>query len=99
MKAGKRFSKTPIVYYPHRKGMLLFSVLYAPDMVGLTVGQPLMGEVAEGHDASIGNLLVRKSFNQNASDFGCVQVSIESPPSPCTATMLEQDQNESDGTS
>lgn len=29
----------------------------------------------------------RKSFNQNAWDLGCVQVWIESPPSPWTATM------------
>ena len=30
----------------------------------------------------------RKSFNQNAFDFGCVQVVVESPPRPCTATIL-----------
>jgi len=34
------------------------------------------GILAEGHDVG------RKSFNQKAFDFGCVQVSIARPPRP-----------------
>lgn len=50
-----------------------------------------VGIVAEGHDASIGDLLGRKSLNQNLFDLECVQVVKASPPRPCTATILSQD--------
>jgi hypothetical protein len=52
--------------------------------------------VTKGHDASIGNLLGKEIFQPKCMGFGCVQVSIESPPSPYTATILEQNRGELD---